>query len=236
MNGTTPTQATLPKVVIVGAGFGGLYATKALKGEPVDVSLIDQNNYHTFQPLLYQVAAAGLEPADIARQVRAIFARQANLSFRQGTVTGVDWDAKTVLLAEGKELAFDYLILGLGALYNDFGTPGVKDHAFFLKSLTEAANISAHILRQFERATAEPELIEQGILDFVVVGGGPTGVELCGALSELLRGPIRRDFPEYIHERARIIMFERGGAVLVHFSAASSRYTQKVLERDGVEI
>ena len=177
-------MSTRPKVIIVGAGFAGLEAAKGLRDESVDILMIDEHNYHTFQPLLYQVATSGLEVGDIAQQVRHIFRRQENFDFRQAKVVDVDWDAKKVVLDDGITLAFDYLILGAGAVYNDFGVPGVLEHGFFLKSLTEAANIRSHILKQFERADAHPELIDEGILNFVLVGAGPTGVEMAGALVE----------------------------------------------------
>src|SRR5690606_19834824 len=115
--------------------------------------------------------------------------------FEQGRVTGVDWDAKTVLLADGKRIPYDYLIVGAGTIYNDFGTPGVRDNALFLKSLSEAVNIRSHILAQFERAAADPSLVDAGILNFVIVGGGPTGVELAGAMVELFQRVLPKDYP-----------------------------------------
>ena len=135
-------QSKKPKVIVVGAGFAGINAAQGLKHADVDVLLIDQNNYHTFQPLLYQVATAGLEMGDIAHQVRDIFRGQKNFRFRQGTVTGVNWDAKEVELADETKVAFDYLILGVGAIYNDFGVPGVKEHGFFLKASPKPATFA----------------------------------------------------------------------------------------------
>lgn len=225
-----------PRVVIVGAGFAGLNAAKALKGAPVEVLLIDQNNYHTFQPLLYQVATSGLEMSDIAMQVRGIFWRQKNVRFRQGTVVGVDWEAKTLQLADNGRLGFDYLILGAGAVYSDFGVPGVMRYGFFLKSLTEAANIRSHILRRFERASAWPEHPQEGLLNFVIVGAGPTGVEMAGALVELFDGPLRRDYPELDIRRAKVILLEMTDMVLPPFSEASRRYSENVLRQRGVDV
>ena len=179
------TAETPPRVIIIGAGFAGLYRRQALKNAPVDVLMIDQHNYHTFQPLLYQVATAGLSSDDIAHQVRDVFRRRKNFRFRQGTVAGVDWQQKRVQLKDDDSLVFDYLIIGAGAVYNDFGVPGVKEHAFLVKSLSEATNLRSHLLRMFELASAHPERIEDAILTFVIIGGGPTGVEMASTLMEL---------------------------------------------------
>jgi NADH dehydrogenase len=223
-----------PRVVIVGAGFAGLYAAKALRRDPVEVLVIDQNNYHTFQPLIYQVATAGLEPGDVAHNVRAIFHRQKNFAFRQATVTGVDWEAKMLELAGGARERFDYLILAAGAVYNDFGIPGVKEHAFFLKSLTEAVNIRSHILRQLERASANPDLVDQGALNIVIVGGGPTGVEMAGALTELFDRVLPQDYPELDLAKAKIILIEAMAFLLPPYSEASRTYAETVLRERGV--
>lgn len=229
-------QGTKPKVVIVGAGFAGINAAQGLKHADVDVLLIDQNNYHTFQPLLYQVATAGLEMGDIAHQVRDIFRRQKNFRFRQGTVTGVDWDSKEVKLADTSTTSFDYLILGVGAIYNDFGVPGVKEYGFFLKSLTEASNIRSHVLRQFELASAHPELIDEGILNFVIVGAGPTGVEMAGALTELFYHPMASDYPELDMQKAKVIIVEATDKVLGPYSEKSRKYAAKSLKERGTEL
>jgi NADH dehydrogenase len=225
-----------PRVIIIGAGFVGLHAAKALRDAPVEVTLVDQHNYHTFQPLLYQVATAQLEQDEVAHQVRGIFQRQSNLRFRQGTVTGVDWGAKTVALEAGDALEFDYLIVGAGAIYADFGVPGVRDYAFFLKSLSEAVNIRSHVLRQFERAAADPELIDDGVLNFVIVGGGPTGVELAGAFTELFEHVLPRDYPELDISRASVIVLEMMDSVLLPFETESQRYTERVLKDRGVDL
>ena len=226
----------VPKVVIVGAGFAGLYAAKALRRAPLEVLLIDQNNFHTFQPLLYQVATSGLEMGDIAHGVRQIFHRQRNVRFRRGRAVGVDWERKRVILADGESESFDALILGAGAVYSDFGVPGVLEHAWFLKDLAEAANLRSHILQRFERASAEPELIATGLLTFVIVGGGPTGVEMAGALVELFGGPLRKDFPELEHERVRVVLLEMTDTLLAAFGERSRRYAGAVLEGRGVEL
>jgi NADH dehydrogenase len=225
-----------PTVAIIGAGFAGLYAARTLRDADVQVVLLDQHNYHTFQPLLYQVATAQLEPDEIARTVRGIFRRQRNLTFRQETVTGVDWRANELLLRSGERLAFDYLLVGVGAIYSDFGIPGVRRHSLFLKSLSEAVNIRSHILRQFERAAADPRLVEQGALNFVIVGGGPTGVEMAGAMTELFHRVLPRDFPELDVSRARVILLEMADSLLLPYAPGLQRYTENVLRRRGVEV
>lgn len=225
-----------PRIVIVGAGFVGLYAAKALRKADAEVVLIDQNNYHTFQPLIYQVATAELEPGEVAHTVRMIFQRQKNFTFRQATVTGVDWDAKTLELVGGDTLPFDYLIVGAGAVYNDFGIPGVKEHAFYVKSLTEAVNIRSHILRQFERVSADPSLIDQGALNFVIVGGGPTGVETSGALSELFERVLPQDYPDVDVSRAKIILVEMLDYLMAPYGDKSRQYTADVLRGRGVDL
>lgn len=225
-----------PRVVVVGAGFAGLNVVKRLERAPVDVLLVDQHNHHTFQPLLYQVATAQLEAGDVAHQVRAVLQGQDNARFRQGTVDGVDWDARTLRLAGGGEVAFDQLVIAPGAIYADFGVPGVRDHGFFLKSLSEAVNLRSHVLRRFEEASADPEAVENGALTFVIVGAGPTGVEMAGALSELIYRALPADYPELDLSRARIVLLEMMDAVLPPFSDRSQRHAHRVLERKGVEV
>jgi len=225
-----------PRVVIIGAGFAGLYAAKALRRAPVDVLIVDQNNYHTFQPLIYQVATAALEPEEVAHNVRAVFHRQRNIDFRHATVRGVDWDAKELLLEDDGRLPFDYLIVAAGAIYNDFGIPGVKKHGFFLKSLTEAVNIRSHVLRQFERANADPSLIDKGVLNFVLVGGGPTGVEMAGSLVELFDRVLPKDYPNLDVSRARVILVEMLDFLLPPYGERSREYTEKVLRSRGVDV
>ncbi|MEJ2668170.1 MAG: NAD(P)/FAD-dependent oxidoreductase [Deinococcales bacterium] len=232
-----PTVRGRPRVIVVGAGFAGLNAARALRRAAVDVLIVDQNNYHTFQPLLYQLATAGLDVTDVAHQVRNIFRRQRNVRFRQGTVDGVDWEARQVSLVDGGRIAFDYLVLGAGAIYNDFGVPGVRRYGFMLKSLGEASMLRSHILRCFEDASADPSAIERGALTFVVVGAGPTGVEMAGALVELLEHALPPDFPELdIGASARVVMLEMTDRVLAPFGARSRRYAESVLRRRGVDV
>lgn len=226
----------VPKVVIVGAGFAGVNAAQKLAKAPVEVLLIDQNNYHTFQPLLYQVATAGLEVEQIAHTVRGMFWGQRNFRFKQGLVCGIDKENKTVTLSDNEKIDFDYLVLAAGAIYNDFGIEGVREHAFFLKSLTEAVNIRAHILEQFEKVAADPALIEEGYLNFVLVGGGPTGVEMAGALIELLGRIMPKDYPEVDVSRAKVILLEMAPQLMMPYVPNLREYTENILRQRGVEI
>ena len=201
-------MAVVPEVVVIGAGFGGLEVARHLKGAPVEVTLVDQHNFHTFQPLLYQVATAGLNAADVAHAVRGLFHRQANVRFRQGRVTGVDWDARAVTVADQPTLPFDHLVLAGGATVTYFGTPGAADHGFPLYTLADATHLRNHIVRRFEAADADPTELDRGGLTFVVVGGGPTGVETAGALAELFAMVFRKDYPALDVSRARVVLVE----------------------------
>jgi len=229
-------MADRPQVVIVGAGFGGLNAAKRLEKEPVDVILIDQHNYHTFQPLLYQVATAGLNPADVGYTTRGLFRRQQRVFVRKGRVTGVDRDRHKVLLRDEDPVHFDYLIIAAGSATNYFGLPGAAEYAFPLYSLEDSIRLRNHILSLFEAAEAVPTLIDDGILNFVIVGGGPTGVEVAGAMAELVDKVLVGDFHDLDVHRARIILLEMGAALLAPFSAKSQEYARTTLRQRGVEV
>src|SRR2546421_178199 len=199
---------TRPTVVIVGAGFGGLRAARTLAKAPVDVVLVDRHNYHLFQPLLYQVATAGLEPEQIARPVRAVLRRQPNFEFRMTEVTGLDARAKSIATTDGP-IAYDYLILAVGGETNYFGLEGVVRHGFGLKDIPEAIRIRNHVLHAFERAMLEPDPERRRAwLTFVVVGGGPTGVGMAGALSELIRLVLVKDYPRLNVKDVRVLLLE----------------------------
>ncbi|ARA94047.1 FAD-dependent oxidoreductase [Rhodothermaceae bacterium RA] len=226
-----------PRVVIVGAGFGGLTLARTLRKDPLDVVLIDRTNYHKFQPLLYQVATAGLEPEEIAHAVRGVFQGRRNLHFRMATVTGVDFPARQVRTASGALIPYDYLVLAAGAETNYFGVDGAEAHSFPLKDLHEAVTLRAHIIRQFERADRNPALIDQeGLLNFVVTGGGPTGVEMAGALLELFQMVLRKDYPDLPVDRARVILIEMADQVLTPFDDALRQYACQTLTRRGAEV
>jgi NADH dehydrogenase len=236
---TVPTEvADRSHVVVVGAGFGGLTLTRRLAATArhrLRITLVDRHNYHTFQPLLYQVATAGLDPQSIGHSVRGILHR-TQVAFRMGTVTAVDWDARQVQLEDGDAVGFDTLVLAAGASTADYGIEGVAEHAFPLKSLPEATRLRNHILRQFERMESDPRAVDDGALTFVIAGGGPTGVELSGATAELIGQVIRDDHPHVDLARARIILVEMQDALLSPYSEANQRYTRQALEERGVEV
>ena len=230
------TAGQRPHVVVIGAGFGGLAVAKELEDAPVDVTIVDRHNFHTFLPLLYQVATAGLNPADVAYPVRGIFQSQPNVSFRHAEVSGVDWHARAVRFADGTDLAFDHLVVAAGSATNFFGVPGADEHAFPLYSLTEAAQLRNHVLERFEAADRDPDVIDDGALTAVVVGGGPTGVEVAGALSELFRYVMSRDFHDLAVGRARVLLVEQQDMLLPPFHPRSRFYARQTLISRGVEV
>jgi NADH:ubiquinone reductase (H+-translocating) len=226
-------------VVIVGAGFAGLTAAKRLARAtselPLRVTLVDKRNHHTFQPLLYQVATAGLQPQSVGRSLRSAL-RGSGVDVRLGELTGVDRDAKELRFADGSPLAYDELILAIGSTTADHGIDGVADHTFPLKWLSEATALRDHLLALFEQVDATPDRAPDGAMTFVVVGGGPTGVELAGAIAELIDHVIARDHPRLDPSAARILLVEMLDDVLPPYSAASRRYTRAELERRGIEV
>jgi len=225
-----------PRIVVVGAGFGGLELCQCLAHWPVELILVDKNNYHTFQPLLYQVATAGLQPDEIAYATRGIFHEQENTTFRFGYVSEVDKENKKIHLRDGQEISYDYLVLAAGATNNFYGIEGVEEHSFPLKSLTEAIQLRSQIIRQFEQVAKDPTLLEKGALNFVIVGGGATGVELAGAMHELFRLVFAKDFPNVDVSKARIILAEAGNSLLNSFHETSSKHAEEILRSRGVEV
>jgi NADH:ubiquinone reductase (H+-translocating) len=228
--------AVVPKVVVVGAGFGGLEVARGLKGAPVELTLVDQHNFHTFQPLLYQVATAGLSPTDVAHVVRGLFHRQSNVRFQQGSVTGVDWVARALQLEGQPDLPFDHLVVAAGASVTWFGTPGAAEHAFPLYTLSDATHLRDHVLARFEAADRDPTLVDRGGLTFVVVGGGPTGVETAGALAELFTMVFRKDYPGLDVTRAQVVLVEMQDHLLHPFTAPSRRHALETLRSRGVDV
>ena len=224
------------RVVVVGAGFAGLEPVKGLAAAPVDVVLVDANNFHTFQPLLYQVATAGLDGDDIAAPVRAVVRSQANVDVRLGQVVDIDVDDRRVVFRDGPALSYDRLVLAAGAVTNTYGVPGVDEHGFGLKSLEDALQLRQHLLRQFERASVDPSLVEQGVLDVVIAGGGPTGVELAGGIAEVYRNVLSHDFPTLDVRKARVVIVEPGDRVLAPFHPKLSARAARTLARLGVEL
>lgn len=226
-----------PHVVILGAGFGGLSATKRLGGADVDVTLIDRQNYHVFQPLLYQVATATLSPADIAVPVRSTFRDRKNTKVLLGNVTGIDRERREVLLDEDRSVAYDYLIVATGARHAYFGHDGWEPSAPGLKRIEDATEIRRRILLAFEKAeTEENEERRRELLTFVIVGGGPTGVEMAGAIIELARKALVRDFRHIDPSSARVVLVEAGPRLLAAFPEDLSAFARTALIRMGVEV
>jgi NADH:ubiquinone reductase (H+-translocating) len=231
---TTPDPR--PHVVIVGGGFGGLYAANGLRNAKVRVTLIDRTNHSVFFPLLYQVATAGLSADEVAAPIRSLLRRQKNATVLMTEVTGVDTAAKRVFTAAGP-VEYDYLVLAMGVRYNYFGHPEWQQHAPSLKSMEDAAEIRRRILGAFERAelTDDPEEA-RALLTFVMVGGGPTGVEMAGAIAELARTTLKNEYRRIDPRSARIMLVEAGPRLLATFPEELSRKSQKALERMGVEV
>ena len=226
----------LPRVVIVGAGFGGLACARALRQARVQVTLIDRNNYHLFQPLLYQVATAGLAPGDIAAPVRGLFREQFNARVLLGTVTALDTVARRVMIGE-LEIAYDYLVLGTGASHSYFGRDDWAAHAPGLKRVEDATDIRRRVLTAFERAEAcEDETQRNALLTFLIVGGGPTGVELAGAIAELARFGMEKDFRRFDPAAARVILVQAAPRILPTFPQTLSDSAQRSLEKLGIEV
>jgi len=225
-----------PKVVIIGAGFGGLWAARALASKPVDVVVIDHNNYHTFLALLYQVAAAELEAEDIAYPVRSVFWDNPNIDFILTHARRIDLKDH-IIETDTETVSYDYLILATGSITHCFGVQGVEEHAFFLKTLEEAVALKNHIICCFEAASRQTDQArKRSLLTFVIVGGGATGVEYAGALSELIHGPLIKDYPTIDFRMVRIIMLEAADKLVAHMPERVRLYTLEKLRKMGVEV
>lgn len=225
-----------PRVVVVGAGFGGLQCARALRDQPVDVVLVDRHNYHLFTPLLYQVASCLLNPSEIAAPLRKVFRGVGNVRIRIGEVTGIDFDTRCVHLADG-ELEYDEIVVAAGTTNNYFGNDDLAQHVLGLKDLGQALRLRNHVLACLERATlAEHPDERRSHVTFCIVGGGPTGVEYAGALAELVRLVLPHEYPEIDPGEVRIVLLEGGDRLLPAFPARLSRYAQRELEHRGVEV
>jgi NADH dehydrogenase len=225
-----------PHVVIVGAGFGGLSAVRAFANRDVAVTVVDKNNYHGFWPLLYQVATAGLEPESIAYPIRGILRHYRNAHFEMAEVKGVDFENREVLLDHGT-LPYDYLILAAGSTSNYFGNTTLERYTMSMKDLEEAERLRNHVLTAFEQAVREPDPAQRKqLLTFVVIGGGPTGVELAGAFAELIRYVLRKDYPTLDVHEAQVVLIEAAEHVLAPFPDDLRQNALKTLERMGVEV
>lgn len=245
------TSSHRPHVVVVGAGFAGLNVVRGLRGAGADVTLIDQRNHHTFQPLLYQVATAALDAGDVAHQVRDVLRDAPHARFRMGRVVDLDLDGHRLTVEVGsaqadpvglsavprrETLTYDHLVLTPGAVYHDFGVPGVHEHAFILKSAAEALALRGHLLRRLEEASRDPASVGEGALDVVVVGAGPTGVEMAGALVELFDRVLPSDYPELDLSRARVVLLEAAPHVLGPYQPATRAYAERILRVRGVDL
>jgi NADH dehydrogenase len=225
-------------VLIVGGGFAGVGCARQLARHERDVrvTLLDRNNYHQFQPLLYQVATSQLAPSDIAYSLRKLFADDANVDVKLAEVASVDPERRSATTVDGEEFTGDVLVLAAGSQPNFFGTPGADEHAFPLYSLDDAQRLRSRILALFEEADRDPSLVAQGALNFVVVGGGPTGVEIAGALADLIRDTMSVEYRDLAVTAAQIHLVDVGHALLSAFSDRAHDYAQKILTRKGVKL
>ena len=224
------------RVLILGGGFAGIGAARALKKADAEVVLVDQHDYHTFQPLLYQVATALLEPSAVGHPLRDLFHDQSNVRVHLDEVTGIDLEQREVRFAELKPLTYDYVVLTLGAEVNFFGAEGAAEHAFPMYTLSDAVRVKEHVLAKWEAADKESDLAEDGGLHVVVVGGGPTGVESAGALAELYRNVFSEDYPDLHSEHARITLVEAAPSLFGMFHEDLQEYAKSALEERGVDI
>ena len=225
-----------PRVLVLGGGFAGIGAAQKLKKSEADVVVVDKHDYHTFQPLLYQVATGLLEQPAVGHPIRDLFHKQDNVRIHQDRVAAIDLEARRVTFDELEPLSYDYLVVGIGAEVNFFGVEGAADHAFPLYTLADAVRLKNHVLRTWEKADREPSVIEDGALNIVVVGGGPTGVETAGALAELYNGVFRKDYPDVASDRAKITLVEAGPEIFPMFKEDIRTYTEEALTKRGVEV
>ena len=223
-----------PHVVIIGSGFGGIRAAKGLAHVEVDVTLIDANNFHTFQPLLYQVATAGLDADDIGFPIRRIFRRNRSIAFVLGEVTGIDLEQQTVAVDGDRVFSYDYLVIAAGSISTSFGIDGVGTHTFALKTLHDALRLRTHLLSQFERASADSATaVDLGV---VVVGGGPTGVEMAGGIRELIDKVFQKDYPDLAATPTPITLVEAADRVLGTFHHSLSDQAAAALRRRQITV
>ncbi|MHB8190303.1 MAG: NAD(P)/FAD-dependent oxidoreductase [Ferrimicrobium sp.] len=223
-----------PTVVVVGAGFGGLSVVDALMESSVEVVLVDRHNFATFQPLLYQVATAGLNPGDVAFPVRTVLRSHRRTRFEQGALNAIDQERRFITLEDGRTIDFDYLVLGIGAGANYFGIKGAREHSHAIYTLDEAIDVRNHIFRQFEQAASHG--VHAGDLTFVVVGGGATGVELAGALAELAHKALYTDYTTLNPDDIRVILIEQNSRLLEAFHGDLSEYARRELRTRGVTV
>jgi NADH dehydrogenase len=225
-----------PRVLILGGGFAGVGAAQKLKKAGAEVVLVDRHDYHTFQPLLYQFATGLIEQTAVGHSLRDLLSRHDNTVIHKASVSKIDLDAREVSFEEIAPISYDYLVLGIGAEVNYFGTAGAPRNAFPMYTLSHALRLKNHILERWEAADRDPSLIEDGALNIVVVGGGPTGVETAGAVAELYRGNFAKDYPEVENEDARVILVEAGPELFGMFKPKLRSYAEKALTKRDVEV
>jgi NADH:ubiquinone reductase (H+-translocating) len=229
-------KSTRPRVLVLGGGFAGVGAAKALAEADAEVVLVDRHDYHTFQPLLYQLATGLLEQPAVGHSLRDLVGHQDNTTVHEGTVSSVDLASRQVTFEEREPLSYDYLVFALGAEVNYFGTDGAAEHAFPMYTLPHAVRLKNHVLERWEAADRDPSLVEDGAVNVVVVGGGPTGVETAGALAELYRSDFAKDYPDLPQEGARVILVEAGPELFSMFKPKLRDYATKALSDRGVEV
>jgi NADH:quinone reductase (non-electrogenic) len=225
-----------PRVLILGGGFAGVGAAQKLEGADAEVVLVDRHNYHTFQPLLYQLASGLLEQTAVGHSLRDLVARHDNTTVHQATVTGVDLDAREVRFDDLEPMTYDFLVFGLGAEVNFFGTEGAAEHAFPMYTLPHAVHLKDHLLERWEAADHDPSVVEDGALNIVIVGGGPTGVETAGAIAELYRADFAKDYPNLPQDQARVILVEAGPELFSMFKPKLREYATKALTDRTVQV
>jgi NADH dehydrogenase len=225
-----------PRVLILGGGFGGVGAAQKLKNADADVVLVDRHDYHTFQPLLYQLASGLLETSAVGHSLRDLLSRHDNTTIHKASVSSIDLEQRRVEFDEIEPITYDYLVFGLGAEVNFFGTAGAPDHAFPMYTLPNAVKLKDHLLERWEAADRDPGLMEDGALNVVVVGGGPTGVETAGALAELYRGDLAKDYPDVERDDAKVILVEAGPELFGMFKPNLREYAEHALTDRDVEV
>jgi NADH:quinone reductase (non-electrogenic) len=223
-------------VVILGAGFGGIGVLKKLRDADVRITIVDKRDYHTFQPLLYQVATDELGPTEVVFPIRELLHGHDNITFHQAAAKSIDLVKKLVVTDSVGPIQYDYLVLALGAMVNFFRTPGAEQHALPLYTMEDAIRLREHILKTFEAVDKNPALMDDGALNFCVVGGGPTGVELAGALVELLRAELIEDYPNLPVDKAQVFLYDHSPHLLATFAPRLESYAQKALEERGVKV
>jgi NADH dehydrogenase len=223
-------------VVILGAGFAGIGALKKLRDADVRITIIDKHDYHTFQPLLYQVATHELGPTEVGFPIRELLHGRQNITFHQSTVQSIDLQRKQVIVEGSNPIQYDYLVLALGGMVNFFHTPGADQYALPLYTMNDAIRLKEHILKLFEAVDKNPALVDDGALNFCVVGGGPTGVELAGALVELLYAEMKADYPNLPVDNAQVLLYEHSPNLLGTFAPKLETYARTALEERGVKV